>query len=440
MREELFQFIWQYRLYSATGNLFTTDGQLIQVAHPGYPNKNAGPDFLEARIRMGATLWAGHVELHLKSSDWKRHHHEEDPLYNKLILHVVFQHDETIATADGSVFPTLELGPHLNQELLLRYENLLNQTRFVPCAAHLEDITELQWVNLKSRMLSERLEQKIQEIRLTRYRVKGNWQELFYLELASGFGLHVNKDIFRQLAASIPLNILSRCKQSLFRIEALLFGQAGMLDSEFHERYPRLLQQEYAFLRIKYNLKSIPQEHWKFLRMRPANFPTVRIAQFAALIHQSSQLAGKILEAETLHQLESLFTIELSPYWLTHYTFQEASSEKNKAPGKAFIRLLILNVLIPYVYVYGKDNAREIYCTKAMHWLHHLPAESNHILSDWKKLGAPIEHAADSQALLHLKTTYCDHKACLHCSIGYQVMKGDKPERPDSEQQRGFTS
>lgn len=423
MQEHLLQYLWQYRLYASDKKLMTTDGQEMIVINPGQWNRNTGPDFLEAQILIQQTRWVGHVELHLRSSDWLKHKHQDDENYTRLILHVVYEHDSEIRTSDGSSFPTLELKPYLNLQHIQRYQQLQNQSQWIPCESYLARIPSIFIEKQKERMLAERLERRNIDILNCLHEHQGDWKEVFYIELATAFGLHINRESFRNLARRTPLKLLSKYKNSLFRLEALLFGQAGFLYDYFEDEYPLLLQQEYEFHRIKHQLEPMTKNQWKFLRLRPANFPSIRIAQFAQLIHRSSHLLQEVLDCEDIKKLSTLFMTEVSGYWWTHYHFAEASKEREKRTGPSFIQLLLINVVIPFVYVYGKAHAKDFLCERALLWLSALPHEDNQIISQWKMRKIPVEHAADSQALLQLKTMYCDHKRCLECGLGYQVLR-----------------
>jgi hypothetical protein len=423
MSEKLLQFIWQHRLYASHLSFKTIEGEPLVVLHPGQLNTHAGPDFIEAKIKIGDTVWVGHVELHCKTSDWNKHLHQEDIRYSKLILHVVFIHDAEITTWDHTLFPTLELKSYIDERLLLRYQQFMLNTKFVSCEDQIHTVPQLQIQQQLSRMLAERLDEKTIPIRESLKRLQNNWHEVFYIQLARGFGVHINQDAFEQLALITPISILAKHRNNLFQIEALLFGQAGFLFDYFDESYPVLLQKEYEYLSKLYHLKPMQKHHWKFLRLRPANFPTLRIAQFAQIIVDAHQLFSKLIEAENIQQLTSLFNITVSDYWLNHYNFNEKSIFKNKPIGSSFMQTLIINTIVPILFLYGKWQGKEEYFNKAIRWLEALPAEKNSIVDEWKRLGIRPQSAADSQALLQLRNKYCDARRCLECSIGYALLK-----------------
>ena len=423
MSENLLQFIWKHRLYASLPVLKTIEGDEVIILHPGQLNVNAGPDFLEARLKIGHTLWAGNIELHLKSSDWNKHEHQENPAYSKLIMHVVYEHDSEIETMNDTTFPTLELKRHIDKTLLLNFENLMHSKTFIPCEELISQVNELTLHQQITRTLMERLEEKTLAIQTLLKRYKNNWQEVFYVQLARGFGLHINQDAFEQLALQTPLQLLGKHKNNQFQVEALLFGQAGFLFDYFDETYPMLLQSEYEYLKKLHTLHPMEKHQWKFLRLRPANFPTLRIAQFARLIVDSNHLFSKVLSAETIKEIEQLFKINVSDYWLVHYNFLEKSIERNKSLGKTFVHTLIINVIVPMLFIYGKLQGKEAYCEKSIRLLEELPAEKNSIISTWKEIGIKTDNAADTQGLLQLKKKYCDAKNCLECSIGYAVLR-----------------
>lgn len=423
MTEKLLQFIWQYKLFDASQSFTNTDGEPIQIIKSGNFNTNAGPDFLSARIKINDTLWIGNIELHLKSSDWIKHKHQHNKDYANIILHVVYENDIDLHHLFKTNFTTLELKSYLPLTIIERYHDLSYNVRFIPCENFILHIDSLTINQQLDRVLAERLAQKTQHIHNLLERYNFNWQEVFYIELARAFGLHINQTAFEQLALQTPLKLFAKHKNQLLQIEAILFGQAGFLGDYFDENYPLALQNEYTHLKKLYSLKPIEKHLWKFLRLRPANFPTLRIAQFAQLLHSANHLFSKILEATNIKEVISYFQVSTSLYWQTHYSFKEEAEPKNKTLGKTFIHLLLINVIIPSLYIYGKQQGKTEYCDKALDWLRQLPAEKNSILAKWNAYNLIASNAAESQALLQLKKEYCDQKRCLECSIGYSILK-----------------
>lgn len=423
MNEFLLQFIWQHKLFDTSKTLKTIDGKPVVIVNAGLLNSNAGPDFLEAKIIIDDTLWAGHVELHLKSSDWKKHHHQKDKKYNNLILHVVYEFDGDVETENKTHFPSIELKGYIHNDLLTKYDSLLTKQPFIACEKLINQVSTLTIVQQKERMLIERLEQKTDRIAHLLKQYKQNWQEVFYIELARAFGIQINQDAFEKVALHTPFNLFAKHKLNIIQIEAILFGQAGFLNEYFDDAYPNHLSAEYTALKKKYQLHGIDKSQWKFLRLRPANFPTLRIAQFAQLLYQSTHLFSQILEAKNVAEIEKLFQVTVSSYWLQHYTFQEISSARNKSLGQSFIHIIIINCIVPMIFLYGKMQGKENLCKHAIELLKQIPSEQNSIITKWQNLGIEMQHAEDSQALLQLKKHYCDAKKCLQCSIGYAVLK-----------------
>lgn len=422
MTEDFLHYAWRYQHFNSN-HLQTTQGQNLTILAIGEHNRHAGPDFLNARLRIEDTYWAGNVEVHLKASDWLLHRHEKDPAYANVILHVVLDEDQIIYDPNGERIPCLELRRLLDPKLSNAYYRMLNNNLWIPCQNHWQEVKTLSVKLWLERVMVERLETKTEIVKRFLEFNQGDWEEVCYQLLLRNFGLSVNLDPCEQVARSLPLKLIGRHRDNLLQIEALLFGQAGLLEQDFEEKYPQQLQSEYRFLRQKYGLEPMPASNWKFLRMRPANFPTMRLAQFAVLLYQGSNLFSKILAAQDIEELAHLFRITLHGYWSEHYVFDKASSRKLKHLGSNFIELLILNACIPLVFYYGMYTQDNRYCDKALRFLQELPPEANHIIDGWKKLGFEPEDAGQSQALIHLKRMYCDQRQCLHCAVGAAILK-----------------
>lgn len=420
LSEELFQHIWKCRLFKQDG-LITTTGEPVQILYPGLHNHHSGPDFSAARIRIGNTLWAGQVELHLRTSDWFRHKHQDNEQYRRIILHVVFIHDMPANAAPG--VPCLELQSCIPKLLLRRYEDLRRSAAFVPCAAHAGRIPRLTWLGWKERLLAERWERKVKELRTWLECNQYNWEEVCYWSLAQCYGLPVNNLSFLRLAQSLPYNTLQRYKQQPLQTEALLLGQAGMLAGTFTDVYALQLQQEYEHLRRKHQLQPMPAHQWNWLRMRPAAFPAMRIATFAALIQQEGHLFSRILETTKVSELEKMLFVQPSAYWRTHYRLGHTARNVHR-PGKQFVHAVLINSVLPLLYLYGQQKKALYYQQLALHFLQQLPPEMNHITKAWTKLGVIQESAMESQALLQLKQCYCEEKKCLDCTIGIKILSG----------------
>ncbi len=422
MKEDFLHFLWRTRRFDPS-NLTTTEGESIQILHPGEHNTHAGADFSNARLRIGETIWAGNVEMHMRSSDWLRHRHQHDRAYGNVILHVVLEDDQPILREDGSRIPCLEMKKRVPPRLAGSYQKLLHNEHWIPCQHFfyaVPDMTKNLWLD---RLLVERLEHKTEAMRHALAQNGNDWEETFYQFVARNFGLKVNAEPFEALAKSLPQKILAKHKDNLLQIEALLFGQAGLLEADFEEDYPNALKKEYHFLQKKYRLMSLDAMMWKFLRLHPANFPTIRLAQFARLVCRSAHLFSKILEVETQADVDRLFEAKLDGYWLTHYTFGNVSTKRNKSLGKDAVRLLTINTIVPFLFLYGDMRGEEEFKNKAVGLLEALPAEKNSIISGWEKLGMESKSAYQTQALLQLKNVYCDGKRCLECAIGGAILK-----------------
>ncbi|MBW7912433.1 MAG: DUF2851 family protein [Taibaiella sp.] len=420
MQERLLHTIWQHSLYHPTG-LQTIAGERITVLHPGRYNTDAGPDFLEAKIKVGDTTLAGHIEIHVRSSDWDKHGHQTDEAYKNVVLHIVHEHDADTGPANT---PVLCIAPYIAQGIIGKYEYLAYTKQELPCANHLPQVKDIIKYSWLTRLLAERWEDKLGTWQELLDESAGDWSSLLYWRLAANFGFKVNADAFLALARSLPLNILAKHRENLLQVEALLFGQAGMLEGEMDGVYPNALKTEYNYLRKKYKLTPIPMHSWKYMRLRPANFPTIRIAQFAALVHQSVHLFSVIIEKSTVKEIMPLFDVRAGHYWETHYSFGEASEQDAKKKlGKSSIQNIIINTIAPIKFLYASRQSTEAEQEKALKLLDELPAESNHIISIWNENQWTPENASQSQAQIQLYNNYCSKKRCLDCAIGLSIIK-----------------
>ena len=421
MNERLLQFLWQFQYFNRQ-ELFTVGGEALHIVHPGEWNTNQGPDFKQARIRIGETLWAGEIELHIKASDWHTHNHTHDSHYSKVILHAVWENDEPITDTNGNQLPTLELQNRVSNLLLNRYQNWMYQQKAIPCNSDIASVSAITWQSWKERLLVERLQQKAAHIEQLLKQTNNNWEEVFWRLLCRYFGAGINSESFEQLATSLPVNVLAKHKNQLQQLEAMLLGQAGLLVKKYTEHYPLLLQREYQFLRKKHQLKPIVKSP-VFLRMRPVNFPTVRLAQLAMLIHQSVHLFSKIKEAVDIKSLSKLFAVTANDFWNNHFNLDEESEHQPKKLGSQMINTLLINAVVPMLFTYGKYAAEPKYCDKAILWLEDLAAEKNTITKSFTDLQVSNKSAFDSQAMLQLKQQYCDEKRCLECAVGNAILK-----------------
>lgn len=416
MDEKLLQFIWQYRHYHS-GQLLTYNGEPLQVLHPGHWNKDQGPDFLNARIRVGDTLWAGHVEIHLNSSDWDLHGHSGDPHYDNVVLHVVWQHN----ARNAFPFPVLELCGRVPLHVIERCRFLLESETALPCASHLKEPDLLMLASWKERLLVERLEQRTMQIRSLLDNSSNHWGEVFWQRLFRSFGLHLNADAFERIACSLPLSIIRKEDYGNGHSEALLFGQASLLLPDYRDAYPIELKREYAFLAAKYRLKPAGPPP-VFLRMRPVSFPTIRISQLAEVIRANKYLFSVIMEEERLSSIRCLFNVKAGAYWDSHYVFDQPASYCPKYPGEQMLNGIVLNAVVPVVFAYGHINRIQALKDRAIRWLLEMPSEKNRIVQQFELAGIASDTASESQSLLHLHQEYCKRKKCLQCAIGAKLI------------------
>ncbi len=422
--EDFLQYVWKFRLFD-WNDLYTTDGKRVEIVSPGLHNTDAGPDFQQAKIKIGDTLWAGNAEVHLTSSDWKRHGHLTDKAYDNVILHVVYRDDEPVLREDGTRIPTIALMDRIAPELQQRYQKLIfGEQQIIACEKTIGRLESMVIHNWLTRVLIERLQKRSLNVLKTLETNRGDWEETFYQYLAANFGFKTNALPFELLARSLPQLILAKHKNNPMQVEALIFGQAGFLEGELVDEYPLTLQKEYQFLQKKYKLTPIEKHLWKFLRLRPSNFPTIRLAQFAALVSQSNHLFSKVLDLEDPKKLRTLFTdLHVNPYWDNHYQFDKEAKPSPKNLGKASVDVLILNTLVLFLFTYGNSLQLERYVDRGLALLEFIPAEQNNIIENFVTLGVKANSAYETQALLELKKSYCDRKQCLQCGVGNKILK-----------------
>ncbi len=371
-----------------------------------------------AKVVIETTTLVGSVELHLKTSDWEKHKHSTDDNYKNVILHVVYQHDKE----DTAQLPVLELAPRISLFLLEQYNKLMNNQSFIACDQIIGGINELTWISWKERLVAERLMRKSEYILELLEKSNGHWEETLWWLTARNFGIKQNSDVFEEIARSIPVTLLAKHKESIHVLEALLLGQAGLLESDFTEEYPKLLQREFQFYQRKYKLQKVHAQPI-FLRMRPVNFPTVRLAQLAMLIHTIAHLFSKIKDAVSLKDVKKVLAVTANDYWHYHYMLEEPSAFLPKKVGIAMIDNIVINTIVPLLFAYGHYHKQDQFKQKAMQWLEETGSEKNSITEGFKKLALLNNSALDSQAFIELKTQYCDAKRCLDCSVGNALLR-----------------
>jgi len=418
MKERLLQFIWQEK-YFQLNNLVLESGEQLIIRDPGTWNHDQGPDFLNARILLDGTTWAGNVEIHVKSSQWYQHRHQTDPSYNNVILHVVWENDAPRLSAS---LPTLVLQDRVSAILLERYEQLMQSGGQLVCQEWLPDITNDYWANWKQQLILERIQRKAKDLLNLYKSCNHNWNDASWCWMARYMGSVVNGDFFEQVAKSLPSRIMARHKDQVIQLEALLLGQANLLKESNPDPYVQLLQREYQYLQHKYQLPELHGRMQK-LRMRPTAFPEVRLAQLAMLWHQQGMFSRSWLEAEKLPDIARTLDITANDFWHYHFTLDEASPYQTKHIGEELIQQLLINVIIPYQYAAGVYQQQPALQQKAINWLSSLPAERNALIKQWQRAGATSETALESQALIELKKYYCEARRCLDCSIGRYLLK-----------------
>ncbi|SEQ71694.1 DUF2851 family protein [Neolewinella agarilytica] len=423
MREDFIHFLWRQARFDLR-DLTTTTGQTISIQNFGRHNVDAGPDFSSGQLRIDGMQWAGNIEMHVKSSEWYAHQHDSDPAYDNVILHVVLEEDRPVYRANGDRIPCLELRNRIPAGILNSYWRLMHNEHWIPCQGQLQLVADPERQQWLEQVLTERIEARAHRFAERVQATNLDWEEAFYQSLARALGGRVNGEAMDMLARSVPLRVLLKHKHSLLQLEALLFGQSGLLPEarDEEEAYLPLLRREYKLLQIKHGLCPIPATAWRYLRLRPNNFPTVRIAQLAAMLHRTGQLFGKSLAAADGREMKNMFSISLSNYWRNHYRFGKEAAYGERRLGASAIHSLLINTIAPALVAYAHYRLDDRFRDRALALLRDLPAEDNKVLRKWNGLGFPAKNAGESQALLQLKTEFCDKSRCLECAIGRALL------------------
>ena len=434
--EKLLHYCWKHKLWPA-GQLTTTDDRLVEVIDPGLHNHHAGPDFFNAKVKIGGMLWVGNVEIHDRSSQWYLHGHDQDAHYDNVVLHVVGEADREVQTSKGLFVPQLclQVPPSIQQN----YDELLKTDQYPPCYRIIPSLTRLVVHSWMAALQTERLEQKTIAIQQRAVQHGGSWEDGYFQTLARNYGFGINGDAFEEWARHIPLQAVGKHRDNLFQIEAIFLGQAGLLELEaiperyqkdaLNEGYFAKLRNEYQYLAHKFSLKPMDLHLWRFLRLRPQNFPHIRISQLANLYYQRKAGLSQLIDCPDIVSLSACLRTQVTPYWETHYTFGSESTRNAKNLSPFSINLLLINTCIPMLFAYGRHTSKEELCDRAFDFLEQLKAENNHIIRMWQECGLEVKTAGDSQALIQLKNEYCDKKDCLRCRIGYEYLKKMKSEK-----------
>ena len=421
MKEDFLHYLWKFNNFN-TRTLKSTTGELITIIHVGQYLEQAGPDFFNAQIIIGNQKWAGNVEIHLKSSDWYAHHHEKDSAYENIILHVVWEHDVEIYRSDNSVVPVLALKEFVSSETIANYNSLRSTKSWIYCEKQLADLDDFLLSNWQERLFFERLERKSKPIFELLHQTNSDWESVLFYLLAKNFGLNTNGESFFKIASSIPFSIIRKEGFELANIEALLFGNAGLLDSDKEDQYFSDLKFRYYYLLQKYQLEKPIIAPVQFFKLRPDNFPTIRLSQLAALYHSQQNLFSKIIQLNSALAIYQFFEVSASSYWSSHYQFDKESPKKKKLMSKSFIDLLIINTILPIQFAYaqslGKENSEDL-----IQLLVAISPEKNSIIDKFKSFGITSKNAFETQSLLQLKKEYCNKSKCLECAIGVELLQ-----------------
>lgn len=422
MQEDFLHYVWRYLLFK-NFNLVSTRGESLVVQAVGKHNRNAGPDFLESIIRIGSTRWAGAVEIHVSSSDWYAHKHHQDPAYNGVVLHVVYEANREVYTQSGQLIPQLEIKDLIRENLYEKYQSLRRSSAAISCGnlfATVPKVVQLDW---QDHLIVQRMERKSKQLMELVQFTQGDLEQAFFIQLAKTMGTKVNADAFEQMAKNTPLSLLLRARGNSDTLEALLMGQAGLLKTNpYPDEFWRKLQGEYEYLRRRPGLTPLEQHAMKFLRMRPVNFPTIKLAQLATLIGNEFHLFSGLMSATTVEDARRLLKVETSGYWQTHYVFGRKSAWSRKKLGSAMADLVLINAVIPFLFVQSQRLNDPRYRDRAIELLQQLKPELNSITKSWKSMGATLQSALDSQALLELRNEFCLSKKCLNCRIGSHLL------------------
>lgn len=426
MREDFLHFIWKYKKVQ-TNQLFTSQGENIEIVSEGTHNQLSGPDFFNAQVKISDQLWAGNVEIHIKSSDWYVHGHENDTNYDNVILHVVWEDDVAIFRKDNTQIPTLELKKIIPQKVLERYQSLFDTSKkkFINCEKQITSIDDFSFKNWLERLFFERLEQKAIYVEELLEKYNNDWEQVLFSLLLKNFGLKINGNSFKSLSEHLPFSTVRKISDNTTQLEAIFFGMVGFLeDDEISDHYYTNLKKEFSYLAHKFKLNKEGVEQPEFFKLRPPNFPTIRLSQFAAIYAENQNLFSKILASSTLEDIYKLFNVQASDYWTTHFTFGKASKKSEKKLTKKFIELLLINTILPLKFCYARSLNRTG-DVSIVDIISAIKKEKNNIIDQYLALGVKVDNAFESQAILELYNNYCSKNNCLQCAVGNHLLKGN---------------
>ncbi|KFF18764.1 DUF2851 family protein [Flavobacterium hydatis] len=423
MKEDFLHYLWKYKKFD-TLNLKTYNNEDLVIINIGQYLELAGPDFFNAQVIIGSQKWAGNIEIHLKSSDWYLHHHEKDKAYENVILHVVWEHDSEIFNRNNSEVPVLILKNYVSGEIIKNYKTLIAPKSWIFCEKEIKDIDDFSFINWQERLFFERLERKSQPIYDLLELTNNDWEAVMFCFLAKNFGLNINGNSFLELALSIPFTIIRKESFEVENLEALLFGNAGLLDVDKEDNYFKDLKFRYFYLLHKYQLEKTYVEPMQFFKLRPDNFPTIRLSQLANLYYKHQNLFSKIIALKSVKEIYDLLLVSVAPYWQNHYQFDKISPVKTKKTAQAFVDLLIVNTVIPMQFAYAKKQGKTI-SEDLIAVLNEIKPEKNTIIDKFKLFKINAHNAFETQSLLQLKNEYCNKSRCLDCVVGMELLKGN---------------
>ena len=424
MKEDFLHYIWKYKKFNFN-ILQTATGENLTIENVGSYLENAGPDFFNGQITISGQKWAGNIELHLKSSDWYLHHHEKDTAYENVILHVVWEHDVDIFQKNNVEIPVLILKNYVSNDFIHNFEILSTKKSWIYCENQLQDIDNFTYSNWMERVFIERLERKQKPIDELFLKLNKDWEAVLFCLLAKNFGLNTNGTAFLDLAQNIPFAIIRKESSDPINLEALFFGFCGLLDTEKEDRYYKELQNRFGYLVLKHQLDFKRTVPLQFFKLRPDNFPNIRLSQLANVFFKNSQLFSDCIKVTSIKEANQIFNVTVSEYWQTHYTFDKVSPKRTKKLSSKFIELIMINTIIPLQFAYFKSRDEEIQ-ERLIATLHEIQPESNAIIDKFKSVGIAVKNAYDSQSLLQLKNEYCNLKKCLSCGIGIHLLNTTK--------------
>ena len=418
--EQLLHYVWKHKIFPLQ-ELRTVTGVPVEIIDVGLHNTNSGPDFFNGKIKIDGTLWVGNIEIHSISSDWVRHGHHKDKAYDSVVLHIAERIDCDVYRSNGEEIPQMQLA--CPDRVRSRYDELKRADMKPPCFSIIPSLPSLTVHSWLSALQSERFQQKTDVIKERLKLYNNHWEDTFFVSLARNFGFGINGDAFELWAKLISFRAIDKHRDNLFQVEAFFFGQAGLLNEDLPDPYYQELQREYRYLEHKFELRQMDASLWRFLRLRPGNFPHVRLAQLGYLYHKERSLFSRVMEAETIKEIRAILSTGTSDYWKAHFNFYKSSPASEKKLGNGVMDLLVINTVAPFLFAYGLHKGEEMFCLRAISLLEELRAENNYVTRLWDGVGIPVHSAADSQALIQLQKEYCDKKKCLYCRFGYEYLR-----------------